>query len=250
MVTKAYMRVNNDELVLDDVHALMQMLDGYDVRASFKYHFAILEYAKSQNISLETSDLQTALDEYRHELGLERGAAFEQWRIKQRITDEALRFLCEINAYKNKIKKAITRQELQDLLSEIVEDETTYSLYGLTLDNKEKAEQIANSIRNDMITFSEAIAKYGDEESRKSSGFLGEIAQSDLPEDHINSLISIKPGMFIGPFLEEGNQWSLVYMEDKFVPVIEDLEEELRDVILDQKFEHFVERTVIMDAEA
>lgn len=248
MSKKPYLSVNNFDLSIQDVHTFMQMLDGYDVRLSLQYQFSILEYATSQNVKLEQSEIQDALDTFRYEMELGSAHVFEQWKRDHKITTDALHRVCQINAFRKKLLSLVPQQEIKELFNDIQDDETLFCLFVLSFEDGALAQKTADEINNNTLTFAQAVSQYGDRITRSSGGYLGEIARTELPKIYKNSIISVEPETLVGPILDE-DEWVLVYLSDRIEPEFEDYEQELREALLDQEFKHIFDRTVVIDKE-
>lgn len=249
MSNTPYVTVNGAPLSVDDVHTLLQVCDGLDVRATLQTYFAVIEYARAENITVTPEEVQAELDRFRRDAGLERETTVNQWRMNHQISDKGLELFCEIEAYRRKLIAHIPDEDIAEAFEDIKQDEDLYFLHALSFDSARKAEKVAKELRAEGLTFAEAVAQYGDRETRATSGFIGEMTKSELPENFRKSITSAKPGAIIGP-IDEQPEWVILYLADRFEAEFEDYKEVLRHAIVEDDLDYYAERVVVMGVEA
>lgn len=243
MDDRTFITVNGKKLSIMDVFNLMLLLDGFELRESMQNHFGIIEFAASRNIYPEKEQIQEALDELRCDWGMEKISNFQEWCTKNNLTENSLYLVSKINACQRLILNSFTKEELSQEFTDYMADETIYCLFCLPLPTLEKAQFVIEKIKEQKITFFEAIQIFGDEETTTSGGFFGAVPKIELPDEYVEAIVNLKKGQFTGPLLDDG-EWSILYLQDVLLPSFDDCKETLKKRLFEKQNNYYSARVV------
>ena len=244
MDKKTVVSVNDLRLSLKEVLGLMLLLDDFELRDTLKYYFGILQFAASRKVNPDQHNIQQALNDVRHSLGMERASNFEEWCNKNSISKDTLKIVSNINACLPLIKASFQIEELKEEFEEFQKEETLYTLFSLNIPEETKAFEIHSDIQKKTISFPEALQKYGDDEDLSRGGFMGEIPRIELPEKFEKQLLSASTGDVLSPILDH-EEWTILYLHKIIVPNFGDSEKQLRDRLFDKHIEYHADRVVV-----
>ena len=238
MEDETFISINGKKLSVMDVFSLMFLLDGFELRESMRNHFGIIEFAASKNIYPEKEQIQEALDELRYDWGMEKSSNFQEWCKKNNITENSLYLVSRINACQRLILNSFTDEELGLEFADYVADETIYFLFCLPFATLEQAQIAMGKIKEEKISFFEAIQIYGDEETATSGGFFGAVPKIELPTEYAEAVIDLKRGQFTGPVMDDG-EWSILYLQDILVPSFDECKGTLKKRLFDKQINYY-----------
>lgn len=240
---KTFITINGEKLSIMDVFSLMLLLEGFELRESMRNHFGIIEFAASKNIYPEKEQIQEALDELRYDWGMEKSSNFQEWCRKNNVTENSLYLVSRINACQRLILNSFTEEELSQEFKNYVADETIYCLFCLPLSTLEQAKAAMAEIKEEKISFFEAIQIYGDEETTNSGGFFGAVPKIELPNEYVEAISDLKKGQCTGPVMDDG-EWSILYLQDVLIPSYIDCRETLKKRLFETQNDYYSARVV------
>lgn len=240
-----FITVNGRPVSVEEAHAIALMADGYDLRTSVAEKFAVLDCARDEGHEISQDAIQMELDVFRREMGLTRGIEIEKWMSKNGVDKDAVRQFCEVRAARRALEASVDRQEIEEAFEDLAEDMEVLFLQGIVLDDRNLAQDVADRLRSGELSFLAALDQYGDREAKASGGVFGDIARGDLEGALDTALNALDVGDIAGPIDEDG-VWVIYYLADIDRPELEDMEAEIREMIVDEMLEETLERTVVL----
>jgi parvulin-like peptidyl-prolyl isomerase len=111
-------------------------------------------------------------------------------------------------------------------------------LYEIIVPYEALAREIFYQIEENEIGFFEAAHLYNLDESRRLvCGFVGKQLRSHLAPEIASSILDAQPGEIIGPIRLAENRFTLLLLDEVFVP---ELTPEISDALIDEMFQEWL----------
>jgi PPIC-type PPIASE domain len=192
----------------------------------------LIQHAEDANLAVTGTELQTAADEFRQQIGLSSVKDFQVWLEHERLS---------LSNFEDALKRDLLLVKLRDYLTKgriaqfFDANSTRYDrarLRQIVLGNEDFANTIIKKIRKQVSDFSQFAHEYSlDRTSAINGGDLGLVFRYQLPQNVSEAVFSVKPDDVVGPVAISSNFY--LFLVESIKPAeldnftVEDIRQEL-----------------------
>jgi parvulin-like peptidyl-prolyl isomerase len=198
---------------------------------------SVVQYCKSQNISVSKDEIQNVFAEFRYAQGMESADETKNWMSENGLSQAAMAQVCEIIALRNALRKEISDDECREEFSLNQTSFDVAEIYNITVDDEDLANEIMSQIDEDDDSFYNLAVEHSvDEETYLKAGYTGEVTRDGVRAEAESLIFSAEDGSVVGP-VKEGDQYTIYMVRRIMKPDFDDIKETIRDRL----FEEFLE---------
>jgi len=240
--------IDQEAFEIADFIGLLALQGEKDIAELARRFVSMKKLCEQQNVFPNRSDINKALSTWREDCGFEDSAEFGSWVREYGVSENALKIFSLSIAMEEALLQNIDDDEIVKRHNEEVELESLRDIYGILIESKKEAAELARTLKETPAQFFDAARQHSFEAvSRVQCGYLGRMAKEDLPQSLAETLFAIDEGEIVGP----------VDFDDCFIictayhvsettftddDASEILEEILEDMIAKEAYKHVVQR--------
>ena len=201
----------------------------------------IEQEAERLGITIETTELQAAADDFRKKNRLISVKVTQKWLDIHQLSLDEFEKNIYLDVLAEKFKKVFFAEKVEQYFYQHQLDYDRVVMYEVILDNKEIATELYYSIREGEIKFQDVASKYiSDPDLRRKSGYMGEIKRKDLKP----ALMSIFSGTTVPRIVKPistAKGFYLIWVEDV---IKAELNDKTCDEIQSQLFGEYLQEKI------
>ena len=197
--------------------------------------------AQTEKVQVADSELQTAFDDYRLAIGLEKAIDTQRWLQDSGTSIEHVESMVESDILYDKLaEKLVPAKEIEAWYNQNPQLFDYARISTLAVKTKGEAEELALSVKEESEDFHELARKHSiDEETRAGGGYVGEITRDEaagLSADAADRIFAATETEVVGPFELPGGTYCLVrVLEVGRSPLDESTRDQIRHQLFEEK---------------
>ena len=232
-----FLKVDGAEISLKTALQWAAVLNDDEFIEKTAQNAIVVQYCAENGISASDEEIQNVFSELRYSDELEKAEETKSWMAENGLDNAAVANMCEIMALRNKVREAITDEEIKE---EFVEEQSTYDvaeIYSISVDDEDLANEIVSQLEDEEDSFYNLAVEHSiDEDTYLKGGYVGEVTRNDLRAEAEAGVFAASAGDIVGPIKEDD-----LFTVYKVLRVINPELDDVKDVIRDRIFEEFTE---------
>ena len=201
----------------------------------------IVKTAQEQQIEIETSELQTATDEFRSQKKLWSADATWEWLEKHDLSLDNLETIIQEKLLAKKLANHLFADQVEAFFVENKLDYTQVDICEIILDDQDLAMELFFAIQEGEMSFAEVASQYiEDPQLRRRGGYQGKLSRLDFKPEISAAVFASHPPEILKP-ITMGKKFHLILVEEIREP---QLTEKLRSQILEELFSDWLEQQI------
>lgn len=234
MVEFAGLRLEPDQIV----DFLKREIQIKSVCQQLVYRQIVQLASQGRNLEVSSEEIQTAANQMRYEMRLERAADTLNWLSEQLITADDWEAGLRDRLLAQKLKEALFVDDVERVFAQSRLDFDQIDLYRLRVPYQTLSQELFYQIEENEISFYEAAHLYDiDEQRRLRCGYEGRLHRWEFEPEVAAAVFGEPVGQLLGPFAV-GQGYDLL-MTANLLPG--ELTDETRRTILDQLFNEWLD---------
>ncbi len=226
--------VAGSEITNSDVSIYLKATGAYkDAIQELVRRKAVSDYAEKNNISVSDDELQNEVNDKRKELKLFATQDVQKYLSGLGLNIDQWADWLDYSLLESKVKDAvITEDGIEKYFAENKLQFRKVHLYKISLDNKDKSDEIYMELNDDGKKFFDLALQYSNDDTTKyGGGYMGEIGRGTLKLMLEQKVFATQPGDLVGPVEDNGN-FSIYKVADYIdAELTDDFKAKLKDTL-------------------